>query len=63
MALEVVWRNPIPRPRAANSIELAELDRGRSIYIAHIGDEVLVLRIDHGRTYRPVAEAKRVGGA
>jgi hypothetical protein len=63
MALEIVWRNPIPRPRAVNKFELVELDREMSTYIFHSVDAEVVFRIDYGRIYRPLAEVRRVGGA
>ena len=48
MALEVVWRNPIPRPRAANNIELFELDQGMSIYIVHGSNAEVVFELITG---------------
>ncbi len=63
MALEVVWRNPVPQPPAVSKFELIELDRGVSIYVSHSVDAEVVLRIDRGQIYRPSAEVKRVGGA
>lgn len=48
MALEVVWSNPIPRPRAVKRIELAELDGGKSIYIVHGLDAEAVFELIAG---------------
>jgi hypothetical protein len=63
MALEVVWRNPIPRPRTVNKFELVELDQDMSTYIFHSEDAEVVFRIDYRRIGRPLAEIRRVGGA
>lgn len=62
MALEIVWRNPILQAQA-DQVELFELDRSRSIYIALNGDEVVIYRMDRGRTCLHIAETKRIGGA
>jgi hypothetical protein len=48
MALEVVWRNPIPRLRTVKRIELAELDDGKSIYIVHGPDAEAVFELIAG---------------
>jgi hypothetical protein len=51
MALEIVWRNPVPQSRVINDIELVGLDRGSSIYIVRTADAPVVLCVDQARTY------------
>jgi hypothetical protein len=48
MATEVVCRNPIPRPRAANNIKLFELDQGMSIYIVDGANAEVVFELITG---------------
>jgi hypothetical protein len=62
MALEVVWRNPVPQPRVISDIELIALDPGCSVYIAHNADTAVVLRVDSVQAYRLLAEVRRAGG-
>lgn len=63
MALEIVWRNPIPQFRVISDIELVELDQDSSIFIARSADALIVLRVDQAHTYRELAEVERAGGA
>jgi hypothetical protein len=62
MALEVVWRNPIPQPRVISDVELIAFDRGWSVYIAHSADAAIVLRVDWTQAYRRLAEVRCAGG-
>jgi hypothetical protein len=56
MALEIVWRNPVLQLRNITDIELVELDRDASIYIAHGTDTMVVLHVDQAPAHRRLAD-------
>jgi len=58
MALEVVWRNPIPPVQSVTDVSLAHRECGASIYFVHSANSVVVFQINHERIHRLLAERK-----
>ncbi len=58
MALEVIWRNPIPPVQSVTDVSLAHREQGESIYLVYRANSMVVFQINHERIHRLLAKRK-----